>query len=85
MTTSFEPGSLRIIARVSMPMLPIGTSSHARKTPRACSHRLSAFKKHAMVLAYAIVRSVLHHSFLIAKPYRRTIPYRTAGVDLEGP
>jgi hypothetical protein len=45
MTTSLEPGSLRIIARISMPMLPVGTSSHARKTSRACSHRLSAAKR----------------------------------------
>ena len=65
--------------------LPVGTSSHARKTSRACSHRLSAAKTHAMVLAYAIARSVLHHSLLMAQPYGRTIHYRTAGGDLERP
>ena len=85
MTTSLEPGSLRIIARISMPTLPVGTSSHARKTSRACSHRLSAAKTYAMVLAYAIARSVHHHSLLMAQPYGRTIHYRTAGADLERP
>jgi hypothetical protein len=85
MTTNLEPGSLPIIARISMPMLPVGTSRHARKTSRACSHRLSAAKTHAMVIAHAIARSVLHQSLLVAQPYGRTIHHGTAGADLKRP
>jgi hypothetical protein len=85
MTTSLEPGSLCIIARISMPMLPIGASSHARKTSRACSHRLSAAKTHAIVLTSLIARSVHHHGLLIAQRKGEQSTYRTAGADLERP
>jgi hypothetical protein len=85
MTISLEPNSLRIIVHISMRILPVGTSSHIRKISRACSHRLSATKTHAFVLAHTIARSAHHHSLLMTQPYGRTIHCPTAGSDLERP
>jgi hypothetical protein len=65
----------RIIAPISIPMLPVGTSSHARKTSCACARRLSAAKMHAIVLAQGSARSVHHHSLLMAQPYGANRPF----------
>ena len=85
MTTCLEPGPLRIIARISMPTLPVGTSRHARKT-RARARIAYLRPKRMRSSSHMRSPDLL---IITVCPWLnrtgRTIHYRTAGADLERP